>query len=187
MDVVLFIECEKRKESFDYKGEISEDEYVKMLREASESILGLDGFSNRSTTDRRYGIYDVTEMNKYTFNGKDDFEELPFKAKLYDMNGNDLTMEHISYFWRSNSPFIVIVESEDIDNPMVEDTLNIWVTNSDHTNNDNTLNESLILKTLKPKDFRVKINNVGFKFKFCKMVNKINANKFALLVNNIER
>jgi hypothetical protein len=187
MDAVLYVECEKRKENFDYQGELSEEEYVKMLREASDSILGSDGFSKRSTTEKRYGIYDASEMYKYTFNNQDDFEELPFKVKLFDMNNNDLTMEHISYFWRNNSPFIIIVELEEIDNPLVEDTLNIWLTNSDHTNNDDTLNESLILKTLKPKDFRTKINNVGFKLKFCKMVNKINANKFALLVNNIER
>lgn len=188
MDAILFIKCEKRKENFDYEQEISEDEYVRMLREASESILGLDGYSNRSTTERRYGVYDASEMNKLTMMIEDaDTESLPFKAKLYDMNGNDLTMEHISYFWRENKPFIIIVETEEIENPIVEDTLNIWVTNSDYTNNDETLNDNLILKTLKPKDFEVKIANVRINFKFCKMVDKINANKFALLVNNIER
>ena len=186
MDAILFIECEKRKENFDYKEEISEDEYVKMLREAGDSILGLDGY--RDNLERKYGMYDVSEMNKLTVMMEDaDTEELPFKGHLYDMNGNDLTMEHISFFWRENKPFIVILETEEIENPVVEDTLNIWVTNSDYTNNDDKLNDSLILKTLKPKNFGIRIGKFYVRFNYCKMVDKINANKFALLVNNIER
>jgi hypothetical protein len=186
MDAILFIECEKRKENFDYEEEITEDEYVKMLREAGDSILGLDGY--RDSLEKKYGMYDVSKMNELNVFANDtNTEELPFNAHLYDMSGNDLTVEHISYFWKDNKPFIVIVEIDEIDNPMVEDTLNIWITNSDYTNNDEKLNDTLILKTLKPKDFGVKIGKLYIRFQYCKMVEKMNANKFALLVNNIEK
>jgi hypothetical protein len=185
MNAILFIECEKRKENFDYTKELTEDEYVAMLRGASDSILGLEGFRNRDSLEQRYGIYDINAVQ--TYQEKNDIEKLPFKANLYTMNGDELTMQHISYFWNSNQQFIVILEVGDIDNPMVEDTLNIWVTNSDHINNDKTLNDRLILSSLQPKDFEVKINNIYFTFKYCKMVDKINTNKFAILVNNIEK
>lgn len=185
MDAVLYVECEKRKENFDYQGEISEDEYVKMLKTASESILGLDGFSKRNTIDKKYGFYDVSEMSKYE-TPKNDIEELPFRARIYSINGDDLELEHISVFWKQQTPFIIIVETDEIESPMVEDTLNIWITNSDRINNDETLNDRLILSSLQAKDLKLKVANRYFTLKYCKMVNKISFNKFALLVNNIE-
>jgi hypothetical protein len=130
-------------------------------------------------------VYNVDELNRY--NNTDDIQKLPFNAKLFTMNGDDLTMEHISYFWNANQQFIIIVEFNEIENPIVEDTLNIWLTNSDRINHDKTLNDRLILSSLQSKDFEVKINNLYFTLKYCKMVDKINGNRFALLVNKIEK
>lgn len=185
MDVVLFIECEKRKEDFEYKKEISEDEYVKMLQDASESILGHDGFTKKQTLDRKYGFYDVTEMEQYY--QKPETEEIPFKGRIFQTNGDDFTLEAIKYYWNSNSPFILFLEVDEIESPIAEDEFNIWVTNSDYINNDETLNEYLILTSLKSKHFKVKLGNLYFTLKHCKMVDKISGNKYAILVNNMER
>lgn len=188
MDAVLYIKCENQRDNFEYTKEISEDEYIKMLRDASDSILGQDGFSKRSTSQQHHGVYDFDEWYKGQQEMmQEDGEYLPFNAKLFNMNNTELTIQDIGYYYQSGKQFIVIVKVDEIENPIVEDTLNIWITNSDHVNNDDTLNDQLILKSLKTKDFKVKVNNNYFTFKYCKMVSKIDFCTFALLVNNLER
>lgn len=185
MDVLLYIECEKRKENFDYEKEISEEEYVRMLKQASESILGQDGFAKRSTLERRYGFQDAKELEMFYDRG--DIEEKPFRARLMKMDYSDLSPQDLVYHYNNNSMFIAIVSFADIDEPIVEDTLNIWITNSDHINNDPNLNDELRLKSLEPKKMTVKFNNNYLSLIGCQMVEKISNNMFAMLVHKIEK
>ena len=104
MDVLLFIECEKRKENFDYEKELSEDEYIRMLKQASDSILGQDGFSKRSTLERRYGFQDVKELEM--FYNRDDVEEKPFKARLLKIDYSDLSPQELVKYYNNGNMFI---------------------------------------------------------------------------------
>lgn len=185
MDVLLFIECEKRKENFDYEKELSEDEYIGMLRQASDSILGQDGFSKRNTLERRYGLQDAKELEM--FYNRDDIEEKPFKATLLGMDYSDLSPQELVKYYNNGNMFITIVDYIDIDDPLLEDTLNIWITNSDHINNDPNLNDELKLKSLEPKKITLKFGNNYLTLIGCQVVEKISSNRFAMLVHKIEK
>lgn len=185
MDALLYIECEKRKENFDYEKEISEEEYVKMLRQASDSILGQDRFSKRNTLDRRYGLQDAKEVD--VFYNRGDVEKKPFKVNLMKMDYSELLPQDLHAYYINCNLFIVIVSFSDIVEPIVEDTLNIWITNSDRINNDPNLTRELKLKSLEPKEMLLKFNDTYLSLGGCQMVEKISNNMFAMLVHKIEK
>lgn len=185
MNALLFIECEKRKESFDYNKEISEEEYVRMLQQASDSIIGQDGFSKRNTLERRYGFFGAKELE--TYYEKKDVEEKPFRVRLCNIDGSDFSVRELVSYYNSGSMFIIIVHYDEIDDPVLEDTLNIWVTNSDHINNDSKLNDELRLKSLETKRMTLKFNNNYVTLNGCQMVEKTSTNSFAMLIHKIEK
>ena len=123
----------------------------------------------------------------YRFTSYEHIEEKPFRARLMKMDYSDLSPQDLVYHYNNNSMFIVIVSFADIDEPILEDTLNIWITNSDHINNDPNLNDELRLKSLEPKKMTLKFNNNYLSLIGCQMVEKISNNMFAMLVHKIEK
>lgn len=173
----LYIDCpeQERKGAFDAK-DISEDEYVKMLRDYSTTIgVGLPKTNNKHFNSYEYKEYKTENVN-YS----------KAKAKIYNISGQPCDINEL-YRIQKNGMGVLIVEI--IENNMedsFESEFKFWKKDSMNINNDTEIDKNERIKFLPIKDLQFEIDKHVFTLSGCKIYCEYDRLKVALIIQKIK-
>lgn len=177
---ILYIECpeQEKQDAFSVKEEISQDEYVRMLREYS-STIGMK--SNSNNTMSRYGIYDIPQEH---YEEKEEYTKC--SAKIYDISGKLCDINEI-YKIQKNGMGVIIFELTDQEvSESFESEFRIWQKESLKINNDESIDKNSKLQFLPTKDLRFEIDYHLFELSGCKLYLDYGNNRFAIIIQKIK-
>ena len=165
----LYIDCpeQERKGAFDAKY-ISEDEYVKMLREYSTTIgIGLPKINNNN----HFSSYEYKEYKTEKVNYS------KAKTKIYSISGQPCDINEL-YRIQKNGMGVLIIEI--IENDMedsFESEFKFWKKDSMNINNDTEIDKNERIKFLPIKDLQFEIDKHVFTLSGCKIYCEYENNK----------
>ena len=173
---ILYIDCppQEKKGAFSVEKEISENEYVKMLREYSTTI-GM-GVPNNN---QRYNFYEnKVEEEEKTYSKA--------SAKIYDISGSLCNINEL-YRIEKNGMGVIIIEiiSSDMEDSF-ESEFKFWKRDSMNINNDKDIDKDERIRFLPTKDLQFEIDNHLFLFSGCKIYCEYNNFKVALIIQKIK-
>lgn len=173
----LYIDCpeQEKKGAFNVGREISEDEYVRMLRDYSTTI----GTSMPYSGYNRHGVYEISQDNNKSISyAKTD-------VCIYDISGKPCDINEL-YRIQKNGMGVLIVEviEHDIDD-VFETEFKFWKQESMNINNDKTIDKDDRIRFLPVKDLKFEINNHMFMFNGCKIYCEYDRLKVALIIQEI--
>ena len=176
----LYIDCPEqvKDNAFSVNKELSEDEYVKMLREYSYTISGL---SKEKKIDNRYNIYDLNnEQNENSINYSKS------SVKLYNISGNPCDIKELYNIEKRGVGVLIIeiIESEMEEN--FEYEFKFWKKDGMNINNDSNIDKDERIRFLPVKDLKFEIDNHVFMFYGCKIYCEYDSLKVALIIQNIK-
>lgn len=176
----LYIECpaQEKKNAFDAGREISENEYIRMLREYSTTI-GV-GMPRNSGYDR-YGSYEIYQDNNAVVNVN--YSKSP--ARIYDISGIPCDINEIYKILRQGMGVLIIEIIEDNIDDIFETEFKFWKQESMNINNDNMIDKDDRIRFLPIKDLRFEIDNHLFSFNGCKIYCEYDRFKVALIIQEI--
>jgi hypothetical protein len=175
----LFIDCpmQEKQGAFTAGREISEDEYVKMLRDYSATIgTGMP----RSGADNRHGVYTIHQ-------GQNEEEKNMSKSsvQIYDISGKPCDIREL-YRIQKNGMGVIIIEL--LENEMedsFESEFKFWKRDSMNINNDAQISKNERIRFLPEKDLEFEIDGHVFLFLGCKMYCEYDRLKVALIIQRI--
>ena len=177
----LYIPCpfQEKMGDFSTQESISEDEYVRMLREYS-STIGKGGPSNRNLN--RYGIYDVKNIQQQ------ENEEKLSSANIivYDMSGKKCTGNDICNIKKNGMTVLIFEILEDNMEESFEDEYKFWKQDSMKINNDKQLDQDDRIRFLPIKELQLEMGYYLFKLEGCKLYHDYNDGKVAIIVQKIK-
>lgn len=175
---ILYIDCppQEKEGAFSTEKELSENEYVKMLRDYSKTI----GNTKSNSYNGQFNIYEVE--NKYN-------EEPQNYAKssviIYDMSGKLSNIKEL-YRLQKNGTCILIIElvKDEMDDAF-ESEYKFWKRDSMNINNDKMIGKDDRIRFLPIKDLQLEIDDHLFLFSDCKIYHEYEDSKIALIIRNI--
>ena len=176
----LYINCpfHEKEVDFSVQHNITEDEYVRMLREYS-STIGKSGPSNGSIN--RYGMYDVKDFQHQEDEGKLSSANI----FVYDMTGKKCYGNDICNI-KKNGMTVLIFEIPDseMEEPF-EDEYKFWKQDSMKINNDKQIGKDDRIRFLPIKEFQLEMGYHLFKLEGCKLYHDYGDGKVAIIVQKI--
>lgn len=176
----LYMSCPFQEKMGDFSTQktISEDEYVKMLREYS-STIGKSEPSNRILN--RYGVYDIKNVQQQ------ENEEKLSSANIfvYDMSGKKCSGDDICNIKKNGMTVLIFEIPENNMEESFEDEYKFWKQDSMKINNDKQLGQDDRIKFLPIKEFQLEMGYYLFKLEGCKLYHDYNDGKVALIVQKI--
>lgn len=175
----LFIDCpaQEKKDAFIPSKNISEDEYVKMLREYSTTIGA--GINQINSFDRNYNFNNIK-------NKKEEIHFSKASAKIFDISGKECDIKEL-YKIQKNGMGVIIIE---LINSEMEDAFEsefkFWKRDSMNINNDKDINKDERIRFLPTKDLQFEIDEHLFLFSGCKMYCEYDNLKVALIIQNVK-
>ena len=175
----LYIDCPKQdeKDAFTLKKELSEDEYIKMLREYSTTIGA--GIGKIDNFDRRYNFYENnTKKIENTYSKA--------SAKIYDISGKPCNIKEL-YNIQKNGMGIIIIDivTSEMEESF-ESEFKFWKKDSMNINNDKEIDKDERIKFLPVKDLKFEIDNHLFLFSGCKLYYEYDSFKVALIIQKVK-
>ena len=175
----LYIDCpaQDKNNAFNAGREISEDEYVRMLREYSATIG--TGMPTNSGVNR-HGVYSIQQNNEQ--------EEKNFsktQAKIYDISGKPCDIKELYRIQKSGMGVIIIELVEDEMDEAFETEFKFWKRESMNINNDEQIGKNERIQFLPEKDLEFEIDHHLFSFQGCKMYCEYDRLKVALIIQKI--
>lgn len=163
---------------FQVKKELTEDEYIKMLREYSLTLNPSYHSTNNKPTYQ-------TGYNETT-NTENDISYTACDIVLYDINGLLCDINEI-YHIQQNGIGILII---DIDLNSMDDNFEtefkFWKLNSTNIIKDKSLNQDEIIRLLPPKDLKLEIDGHIFILYHTVLYHSYSPSKYALIIQNIK-
>lgn len=176
---LLYIDCpeQEKTNSFKVEKELSEDEYVKMLREYSTTI-GV-GMPKKNDYNRHFNYYDINEYN-------DDVNYSKSKAKIYDISGKPCGLHELKRIQNNGMGVIIfeLIESEMEES--FESEFKFWKKDSMNINNDKEIDKNERIKFLPIKDLKFEIDRHVFLLSGCKIYCEYDNLKVAIIIQKIE-
>jgi hypothetical protein len=175
----LFIDCPEpeKKDAFNAGREISEDEYVRMLRDYSTTIG--TGMPRNDYNNNRFGVYDVVEdKSTPTYSSA--------SAKIFNISGNPCDINEIYRIQRSGMGVLIF---EIIDKEMddaFESEFKFWKRDSMNINNDPQIDKNERIRFLPTKNLQFEIDKHLFMLSGCKLYCEYNNLKVALIIQSIK-
>lgn len=175
-EIKLFIDCpeHKKHDSFDAGIEISEDDYVKMLRDYSKTI----GTSN-NVSFNKLNVYKIDNTVENILYSK-------ANIKIYDISGNLCDIEEL-YKIQKNGMGILIIEI--LPNEMDENfeyEYNFWRKDSMNINKDPEITKDDKIRFLPIKNLKIEIDNHLFFLEGCKLYYEYDKFKIAIIIQKIK-
>lgn len=175
----LFIDCPEpdKKNAFSVEKELSEAEYVKMLREYSTTIgTGMPRSNNNSYS--RNSFYDM-KVDDYTHTYSS------AKAKIYNISGKPCDIYELYRIQKTGMGVLIIeiIESEMED--AFETEFKFWKKDSMNINNDKEIDKNERIKFLPVKDLQFEIDKHLFKLSGCKIYCEYDKMKVAIIIQKI--
>ena len=169
----------EKKNAFDAGKEISESEYVRMLREYSTTIG--TGTPRNKVVDNRYRIYEI--------NNKQQEEDLYFttaETKIYDISGKPCDIRELYRIQKNGMGVLIIEVVDDKIDDSFETEFKFWKKESMNINTDPEIDKDERLRFLPIKNLKFEIDNHLFLFSGCKLYCEYQPLKVALIIQSIE-
>ena len=177
-DAILYMECPvENKQDFKATKEISEDEYVQMLRDYSLTL----GTADLPSRSNRYNVYDIQDFQEDE--PKDTFA---IPVKLYDISGQPCGVRGLYDIEDTGVQILIIEIVSDFDDDRLEEEFRIWTRESNRINSDTKLDDEQKILCLPAKDFEAEIGKHVFLFAGCKLYYQYNDKKMALIIKRIK-
>lgn len=174
----LYIECppQEKQGAFDTK-QLSEEEYVRMLREYSCTIgTGLPSFY-----DNRHGVYNVDTKGQ-----QENINYTNAMVKIYDITGKPCDINELYRIEKNGMGILIIEIFEDEMSDLFETEFIFWKKDSMNINNDNSIDKNDRIRFLPVKDLQFQIDNHVFTFSGCKIYCEYDKLKVALIIQEIK-
>jgi hypothetical protein len=162
---------------FSTQQQISEDEYVKMLREYSATI---GKGSPLSSIWNRHGVFEINNTQE-----EKDIESSA-NVTIFDINGKKCTGDDICNIKKNGMTVLIIEIDDDSMEDSFEDEFKFWKQDSMKINNDKQLSKDDRIRFLPLKDFKLDIDYYLFELKGCKLYHDYNNGKIAIIVQTIK-
>lgn len=175
----LFIDCpaQDKKDAFSAGKEITEDEYVKMLREYSTTIG--TGMPKSSFNNNRFKVYEL----------KEDKEEINYSkssVKIYNISGNECGINELYKIEKNGMGILIIELIPDKMEEAFESEFKFWKRDSMNINNDKEIDKDERIRFLPTKNLQFEIDNHLFLLSNCKIYCEYNNYKVALIIQSIK-
>lgn len=175
----LYIDCPEpeKKDAFNAGKELSEDEYVRMLREYSTTIG--TGMPRANYNNSRYNVYEMVEDNTTpTYSTA--------SAKIYNISGKACGIDEIYRIQRTGMGVLIfeIIDSEMED--AFESEFKFWKKDSMNINNDPEIDKNERIRFLPTKNLQFEIDKHMFMLSGCKMYCDYDKLKVALIIQSIK-
>lgn len=173
----LYIDCpeQERKGAFDAK-DISEDEYVKMLRDYSTTIgIGLPKINNKHFSSYDYKEYETEKIN-YS----------KASAKIYNISGQPCNINELYRIQRTGMGVLIVEIIENGMEESFESEFKFWKKDSMNINNDIEIDKNERIKFLPVKDLQFEIDDHLFTLSGCKIYCEYDRLKVALIIQKIK-
>lgn len=175
----LYIDCPEpeKKDAFSAGKELSEDEYVRMLRDYSTTIG--TGMLRGGFNSNKYGVHEIV---------KDDSQPVYSKAtaRVYDISGKPCDIKELYRIQRSGMG-VLIFEINDTDmEEAFETEFKFWKKDSMNINNDPEIDKNERIKFLPIKNLQFEIDNHLFSLSGCKMYCEYDKLKVALIIQTLK-
>ena len=171
----LYIDCPEHKgdNEFTPNRELSEYEYVKMLRDYSATIGTSSTYNNN-----RFAVKDLENNN----------ERNVFKcatAKVFDISGAPCGVNELYRIQKTGMGVLIIeVIDEDIDDSF-ETEFMFWKKDSMNINNDSEIDKDERIRFLPVKDLRFELDEHMFQLYGCKIYCEYDRMKVAVIIQKI--
>lgn len=175
----LYIDCpvQEKKDAFNAGREISEDEYVRMLREYSTTIgTGMP----RNTNYDRHGVYAIQQSD-----GNEEKNLSKAQVKIYDISGKACDIREIYRISRTGMGVVIVEIIENNMEDSFESEFKFWKRDSMNINNDTQINKDERIRFLPEKNLEFEIDGHLFSLEGCKMYCEYDRLKVALIVQRI--
>lgn len=175
----LYIDCPEpeKKDAFSAGKELSEDEYVRMLRDYSTTIG--TGMPRSNYNTNHYGIQEmVEEKNRITYSTA--------CAKIFDISGKPCGVNEL---YRIQQTGMGVLIFEIIDSEMeegFESEFKFWKKDSMNINNDPQIDKNERIRFLPTKDLQFEIDRHLFMLSGCKLYCDYSNLKVALIIQSVK-
>lgn len=175
----LYIDCPEpeKKDAFSAGKELSEDEYVRMLRDYSTTIG--TGMPRSNYHTNHYGVHEMMEeKNRITYSTA--------TAKIFDISGKPCD---VSELYRIQQTGMGVLIFEIIDSEMeegFESEFKFWKKDSMNINNDPQIDKNERIRFLPTKDLQFEIDRHLFMLSGCKLYCDYSNLKVALIIQNVK-
>lgn len=175
----LYIDCpeQEKHDAFKPEREISENEYVEMLREYSKTI-GISQIYHPN----QFKIHYATEYNNYEEN--DNYTKA--SVRIFNISGNLCDINELYKIQKNGMGILIIeiirTEMEDY----FESEFKFWKKDSMNINNDKNLDEDSRIRFLPTKNLKFEIDEHLFLLSGCKIYHEYEDSKIAIIIQNIK-
>lgn len=174
---ILYIDCpaQDKKDAFSVEKEITENEYVKMLREYSATI-GMG-------TPKNYNYKNIFYENKI------ENEEVSYSkalTKIYNISGSLCDINELYRIEKTGMGVIIIDINTNEMEDAFESEFKFWKRDSMNINNDKDIDKNERIRFLPVKNLKFEIDNHLFLLTGCKIYCEYSDFKVALIIQNIK-
>lgn len=175
----LYIDCPEpeKNDAFSAGKELSEDEYVRMLRDYSTTIG--TGMPRNNYNNNRYNVYDIIEDKSVpTYSTA--------SAKIFDIAGKPCDINELYRIQRTGMGVLIF---EIIDSEMeeaFESEFKFWKKDSMNINNDQQIDKNERIRFLPTKDLQFEIDRHLFALSGCKLYCDYDNLKVALIIQSVK-
>lgn len=173
----LFIDCPapEKKDAFSVEKELSETEYVKMLRDYSTTIgTGMP----RNNSLKRNNFYEIkVDDTVPTYSSA--------KAKIYNISGKPCDITELYRIQRTGMGILIVEIIETEMEEAFESEFKFWKKDSMNINNDPEIDKNERIRFLPIKDLQFEIDRHLFKLAGCKIYCDYDRMKVALIIQKI--
>lgn len=174
----IYIDCpeQEKKGAFEVKKELTEEEYVKMLRDYSTSIGA--GFIQKNNFDKKYGFYDNFK--------NDELNYIDAKCEIYDISGKLCNIKELYRIQRTQNAGVIIINIDTTTmNENFESEFRFWKKDSMNINNNKNINKNDRIRFLPKRELKFEIDNHMFLFSGSKIYCEYEEFKVALIIEKI--
>lgn len=176
----LYIDCpeQEKNNSFKVEKELSENEYVKMLRDYSTTIgIGIPGNVNNN---RHFNCYEYENYKN------DIVTYAKSKSRIYDISGKPCDYIELKRIQKTGMGVIIFEILENEIDEIFESEFKFWKKDSMNINNDKDIDKNERIKFLPTKDLKFEIDNHMFMLYGCKIYCEYDKLKVAMIIQKIK-
>ena len=175
----LYIDCPEpeKKDAFSAGKELSEDEYVRMLRDYSTTIG--TGMPRANYQSNRYHVHKIVEDNYQPTYSKS-------TARVYNISGQPCDIKELYRIQRSGMGVLIFEINDTEMDDAFETEFKFWKKDSMNINNDSEIDKNERIKFLPVKDLRFELDDHLFSLSGCKMYCEYDKLKVALIIQSVK-
>ena len=175
----LYIDCpyQEKDDAFTVSKELTEEEYVKMLRDYSNTIEKGTPKFHSSHGIKSYEIYE--EKN----------EEINYssaKSRIYDISGSETDIHELYRIQNKGMGVLIFEIFENQMEEQFESEFKFWKRDSMNINNDKSIDMDQRINFLPIKNLKFEIDEHMFLLSGCKMYCDYDKYKFALIIQSVK-